>query len=478
MKKLLVLTILSSIVFAGFTQDRVIIPKELQDFGVKYEQPYNSSRDINQTSAPLKNSLYNYEEDIGMTYYDLQSNASMQTRLHVFDDGTMGAVFTFMDEPPNWYTGTGYNYFDGSSWGSFSTEPLEEYRSYWPSYAPYGEDGEIIVSHISGYEVEKGLNLLKRDNKGTGDWDHWIFEGPEGFEDIYFPRIVTGGVNNSVIHLLAITHPGMSIYQGQDPALLYSRSNDGGNTWDPENYVIPLINADLYLGFDFDIYDLHAEGENVAILIGSPKVDFLLLKSTDGGNNWEKTIIWEHPYPFWDSEPTDTFYCVDGSHNLDFNTEGIVHVVFGINRCYGDGEATYWFPAVGGIGYWNETRPGFSNNINALNPYYHPDSELEDGYSLIGWTQDINGNDTIDVLDDWGIYYLGFSSMPQIYIDDMNRIFVVYSSITEGYDNDVQSYRHLWCRFSPNGNWWGQFIHLTSDLSHIFDECVFPSLAN
>ena len=118
-----------------------------------------------------------------------------------------------------------------------------------------------------------------------------------------------------------------------------------------------------------------------------------------------------------------------------------------------------------------------SNNLNSLNPYDHPDSELEDDFSLIGWTQDINGNDTIDVLDDWGTYYMGFSSMPQIVVDDMNRIFVVYSSVTEGYDNDAQSYRHLWARTSPNGDWWGTFHHLTSELIHIFDECVLTSIA-
>jgi len=65
----------------------------------------------------------------------------------------------------------------------------------------------------------------------------------------------------------------------------------------------------------------------------------------------------------------------------------MVHVVFGINKSYSDGTGRFWFPEVGGIGYWNEDRSTFSNNINALNPYNHPDSELEENYSLIGWTQ-------------------------------------------------------------------------------------------
>jgi len=32
--------------------------------------------------------------DIGVTYYDLQSYGSMQNRIHVFDDGTIGAVWS------------------------------------------------------------------------------------------------------------------------------------------------------------------------------------------------------------------------------------------------------------------------------------------------------------------------------------------------------------------------------------------------
>jgi hypothetical protein len=38
--------------------------------------------------------MFHYEEDIGVTYYDLQSYGSMQNRIHVFDDGTIGAVWS------------------------------------------------------------------------------------------------------------------------------------------------------------------------------------------------------------------------------------------------------------------------------------------------------------------------------------------------------------------------------------------------
>jgi hypothetical protein len=466
----------------GFSQKRVMISKEWQNYGVRIDNYVKQNPEEQQLILPLKNSCL-LEEDIGTTYYDLQTMASTQKRIHVFDDGTMGAVWTMgFDYTAFWDRGTGYNYYDGASWGPFPDSIIESNRSGWPEYAPYGENGEIVVSHISGAGEAEGLTLLKRENKGTGDWEELNFLGPPDCEDLKWPRIATGGVSNSVIHLLAVTAPTSNCgfpYQGQEVAILYSRSFDGGGNWNPENYVIPDIDSSYYNGFSADVYEIRADGDNVGILIGDPWIGLLLLKSTDGGDTWTKTIIWDHPYPFWiNGQETDTFYCADGAHSLDFDDNGITHVVFGINRTYSDAAGSYWFPAVDGIGYWNENRPTFSNNLNALSPYGDPGSELEENYSLIGWTQDVNQNGQLDILEDWGRYYLGFSSMPQIIFDESSNILVlVFSSVTETYDNGAQNYRHLWMRGSPNGSWWGAFHDLTNDLSHLYDECVFPSLA-
>jgi hypothetical protein len=469
------------IVIAGFSQHRVMISKEWQNYGIRVNDSYFQNQKGNELKTPYKNSC-DLEEDIGTTWYDLQTHGSNQKRIHVFDDGSMAAVWTLGFDYPNFTgRGTGYNYFNGQNWGPAPGVPLESNRSGWPEYAPYGENGEIIVSHISGANPAEGLTLLKRENKGTGAWEELNFLGPPECDGILWPRIASGGVDHSVIHLLAVTPPSSNCgfpYLGQEIAILYSRSFDGGSTWNPENYVIPLIDSSYYNGFDSDCYDIKAEGDNVGILIGGPWIGLLLLKSTDGGDTWQKTIIWDHPYPFWNGEPTDTFFCADGSHSFDFDNDGMAHVVFGINRSYADAAGSYWFPAVDGIGYWNENRPTFSNNLNALSPYGDPGSELVEDYSLIGWTQDINNNGQLDILDDWGRYYLGFSSMPQIMVDDIGNVFVVYSSVTETFDNGTQNYRRLWARHSLQGEYWGPFYDLTNNPIHIWDECVYPSLAN
>lgn len=473
--------ILSNIL--SFAQQRVMILKEWQNYGIRVDHSVNQTSDEISSKPPYKATNF-LEVDIGNTWYDLQTMSSMQKRLHVFDDGSMASVWMMaFDFSAFFDRGTGYNYFDGLNWGPLPVERLETYHSGWPEYAPYGENGEIIVSHISGEDTVEGLTLLKRENKGIGDWQETNFIGPTNFENILWPRIATEGVDYSVIHLLAITMPESNkklLYKGQDMAILYSRSFDGGYTWNPENYVIPLIDSSYYLGFAPDVYVIKSEGNNVGILIGDMWTGLLLLKSADSGNTWAKTIIWDHPYPLYNNTyPTDTFYCADGSHDFDFDNDGMAHVVFGINRTYcDDGGSYYWFPAVGGIGYWNEDRPTFSNNLNALSPYGDPGSELEENYSLIGWSQDVNNNGQLDILDDWGRYYVGFSSMPQITVDDIGDILVVYSSVTENLDNGLQNYRHLWGRISYNGEYWGPFYGLTSNALHIWDECIYPSLAS
>jgi hypothetical protein len=484
MKRILLLTLALGIVLFGYSQQRAIAPAELRNQAVKVQKPITETMNFsNEALAPVAQKLLTpMEETFANTYYDLQSNSSSPcSRIFVYDDGTVGAVFTFgLGFTAFADRGTGYNYFDGNSWGPWPTARIEPLRTGWPSYSAWGENGEINVSHYSG-AATAGLAFSKRANKGTGTWQFFDFHSPEPAAEYLWPRMTTGGVDHSVIHTIALTMPvanGGTIYQGLDGALLYSRSDDGGATWDPQHLLIEGISSSYYNKISADAYDIKAQGNNVAILYGDSWEDLGLLKSTDGGFTWTKTLIWECPYPFWTTgTATDTFYCADGSQNLAFDQSGMVHVVFGINRAYSDGSSQYWFPLVDGLGYWNESRPTFSSAKNALNPYGDPGTELIEDYSLIGWSQDINNNGTWDILGDVGLYYVSPSSMPQILIDDNNEIYVVFASITETYNNGTQDYRHLWARYSPNGEFWGKFVDLTSDLIHIFDECVFPTIA-
>ena len=436
-------------------------------------------------SVYSQQSLLYEEEIIGNSWYDLQSNGSSQNRLYVFEDGIIGATWTLSVGPSSSYPdrGTGYNYFDGINWQDWPTERIESDRTGWPSYAPWGEEGEIVLAHYSGADYD-GLVFSSRPDKGTGEWSHADFFGPPGHEGLLWPRMVTGGDSHERIYLIALSRPttnGGEPYQGLDGALLYSLSTDGGQSWSIQNEILPGMDSTLYDKITGDYYAwAEPQGDVVAFVTGSWEHDLFIMKSTDGGLTFQKTIIWDNP---WNSQTTgNSFYCPDGSMHAVIDNSGKVHVAFAVTSVtFSPADSIWYHPdSVDGIVYWNEAMETFSENPNALNPNLHPESELVIDYNLIGYMQDINGDGQLSLAMENGLYAnRGISTWPQIVIDNLNRLFLVYSSVTETYDNVIQNYRRIWIRSSLNGGAsWGPFYHFAEDDStSIFTEYSFPSCA-
>jgi len=485
MKKLLLFTMALSFVFVSVAQKRALPPQEALSLTVKKERkaPVKDGAALNKQYKPGQKSMTMLDQStLGVSTYDLQSNRSPQNRIWVYEDGTMAAVWTHdQDASGNSNNrGTGYNYFDGTEWGEMPTGKIEPYKTGWPSYSKYGENGEMFVVH----HMTDGLAYGIRETKGEGDWTMAIQAGPTGAVDISWPRGTTSGENNEIIHFISVTYQD---YLGQASCLLYSRSTDGGMSWDPENYNFDDLGPDEYYEVGGDCYDWAIpNADKLAFLVGDKwGLDLALMISDDEGESWDKSVVWESPYPVDPGMPTDTFYCADGTHHLAIDNDGLIHVAFGIQRIQIDdftaGSYTN-FPLVEGIVYWNENRPAFSSNVNALNPYGHPDSEVVEDYSYVGWMQDIDGDGEVTIVDPLNAaeYQSGFSSQPQLTIDDQNRIYLLYSSITETFVNapGTQNYRHIWARGSADGgDTWGEFTDLQTDIIYYFDECVFPSVA-
>lgn len=441
-----------------------------------------SSAHSQKSNNTLKSSLFD-ETLIGTTWYDLQSNSALSNRIYYFPDGTISAVWT-MGFQPTAFTdrGTGYNYFDGVSWDDPPTERIESERCGWPSIAAWGANGEIVVSFIPQMDTY-GLLFNKRINKGQGVWEEFTWQGPPpDNEFVLWPRLTTSGDNNENIHLLCVTDP-MHPYMGQDLALLYNRSTDSGLTWDIQWEILEGTGIDYYLGFWADQY-IWAEPRDsvIAFAVVDLWKDMFIMKSTDHGLNWEKIMVWEHPYPFFNSNftiMTDTLWVPDKSADIAIDNEGKVHLVCGLTRvCHIEPGYSYDFwPLTDGIAYWNEDMPPFEapNQHDALDA---EDVLIED-YNLVGWSQDIDGNGIIDLLDEVMTYpSLGLSTMPSLSIDDDNNIFLAYSATTEGYDNQLYNLKHIWLRgYSSGAQAWGEFLDIDSSLIHIFDECIYPVIA-
>lgn len=420
------------------------------------------------------------ETQIGMTVYDLQSNTFLDNRIHRYEDGTMGAVWTMGFEASSFpERGTGYNYFNGTSWGAEPTLRLETFRAGWPSYSPWGPAGEIVACHDFGASE---LYLLSRETKGTGDWSESKFIYTNGPPALSWCRVITSGENNEYIHLISNT---VDEYLGQPAGLVYSRSMDGGETWDPENIVLDGTGADDLFDIGADDYTMTARGNTVCILIGGWTTDLIYMRSDDNGDSWEKVVVWEHPYELWDPAVTytDTFFCNDNSAQMCIDYDGHAHVVFGIARGISSESLTGWYiaPEYDGIAYWNDEMDAFSNDINALAPPQlgYSGTEMVTDYNYIGWMQDVDGDGLVTLDGIFTYREVGNSTMPTITVDEQGRRFVFFASCTETYvytaGTEPVNYRHIWGRAYDNGSW-GDFMDITGGISHVFDECVYPQL--
>ena len=417
---------------------------------------------------------------IGTTWYDLQSNSTMMQRIFAYDDGTIGATWT-MSLQSNWSDrGTGYNYFDGTDWGPAPTQRVENVRTGWPSYAPYGENGEIICSH----DFAAGELIFSwRENKGEGEWNTFTLDGPEGYNFTAWARMTTSGENRDIIHVISYLPPtqnGGGSYEGLDGAIVYSRSEDGGQTWDPENVILDGMGSDYAKAWGADDY-VWAEPNAgmIAFVAFGGIADGIIMKSDDNGDSWERVTFYESPDPFFDGNGGDLPKCGggDGYNTIAIDDDGVVHVAFGRQIHIDDtpdDNAWSYYPYSDGLIYWNETmEPLDTAQIrNDIIPEDWSELPIYQNGQLAAWTQP-NGDDTLVGI---APYYASLTSMPQMTIHN-GIIQIFYSAVSVGYATEEYNYRHIWGVFTEGDHQWSEQTDYTNDVFHLLSECVFPSLA-
>jgi hypothetical protein len=480
MKKTLLLTLVALFALNLFGQKRALLPAYLRNHAVKAY----TKKDIVPVSqagsvVELNRSKSISEEEIGQTVYDSQTNASDDNRIYLYPDGTIGTTWT-MGLTASAYAdrGAGYNYFDASVWGTIPTARVESIRTGWPSYSKWGTGGEVIVAH-NGTQ----LVMSKRATKGTGTWTQSLIPIPGTGAAPTWPRVCTVG---DTIHILAADD---AVYQGQVEPLFYYRSKDGGATWDKQGVIPAELSpaAGYTQGFGGDVYDwAEPQGNTIAFVVGSPNTNLVLMKSTDGGTTWVKTIIFQHPYPdFVEGSDLigdgvvnlDTPYVADGAHAISLDANGYANVVFGLNRMLNDDTTDAgcsWFPGVGGVAFWKEGDPAFTS----ANP-----DDIDAQCKLIGYLQDLDGSGV--VLDNYtstsiGLYGVGTTSHPQITIGSDGAIYVIFNSLVETMMSTTsgQFYNHIYGRKSTDGgDTWTEFVDLTSGSDHELVECAFPAMS-
>ena len=462
----LILMILALISAAVAQQSPSFTAKKFTTKALKNNLPVKGVETIGSKPASHYTSTKATLEDpsIIVTKYDLQSNSSNQNRLYLYPDNTIGATSQMSHTEAFNDRGTGYNYKTGGNWEIQPTTRVESSKSGWPSYEPLGANGEIFVSH----HMTAGLFICKRDTKGTGAWTETILAGPPSAPDISWPRVVTNGPDRNYVHILCVTYVP---YQGLDYALLYYRSLDGGQTWDIQHMQLDGITSNEYLTIPADTYVwAEPKGDTLCFMVSDSWMDMFIMKSTDNGENWTKTVIWPCPYNKWEGgDTTGTFWCPDGGSAIALDNNGKAHVLAGLQRASGDETgAKFWVPKTDGILYWNEDMPVWPETLD-------PDQLLADG-NLIGWVLDTNVYYVPDA--QIAYYYLSLTGMPSLAIDQYNNIFAVWAGATMMTDPDNFLLRHLYGRgYSATDAGWGEIADLTDDFLYTWSECAYPSIS-
>jgi hypothetical protein len=421
------------------------------------------------------------EDQVGTTNYPLQTNRSTMPRVVYNSDGTISCAWTYSNGAWNTWSdrGTGYNYFNGTSWQAFPTARLENGRTGFTNIVVTGSGAEITNAHNTAAIAQ---HFMLCPAKGTNAWtDNTALIGqPSGWTfGTWWPRMCVGGASGDVIHHIALSAPtglasgGGPYTNGQDGAILYSRSNDGGASFAVQNQVLAPFDETQELGYGGDDYAIDASGDVVAIVAGSAGNDVVLAKSTDGGQTWVKTIVSDIPIALYDWTNMvsdvdgdgigDTLETNDGAMAVIIDNNNMVHVAFGRMRIInstGIADSAFYFPYTQELMYWHE---GMGAPVVVAAPL------------------DLDQNGQLDLPNNpgglsMGTYGTSLASHPSFAVDPQNNIYLGYDAIVENTDDGLsKAFRNIYIIGSADGGTtWSTPFNISDDPTH---EKVYPSLA-
>ena len=521
MKKVLLLSVGLVMGFSAFAQNRVVkAEKAAKATAVKKAV----GNDISNTTSVLDyssqarqsvvtNRALNFEESETMwTYYDLQSNFQVSNRMYQHNNGSVAitATMSHQDNQTVSDRGTGYNFAPNGEM-AFGGMPEvreeanatgEDFRTGWPTIAPYGPTGEILVVH-AGDADHDGLYYWTREVAGEGQWDgpHSI-PNPEGLEgqeypfSLSWPRVATSGENNEIVHVFSASQYNVSsdvIVSG----VFYSRFD--GESWTTQ--WAPLFDSEEHIGiYSADDYSVAANGDVVAVVYSTVfHGHAVMYKSEDNGLTWERNIVWENPHYGcnWETDECsltgeDPVY--SPVHNtVAVGPDGIVHVALSsfpyTHTELGNTFSYYYGRTAEGIGYWNDTR---ENPIETLRLWLDdPENEgyvlhSNDSINFCGWipfyenVMDFNA-DMVYHGDDY-IYamYTTGSSFPALSVDSEGNLALAYSTPdTYRTYNGQYYYRSVAMSYKDvdNEGWSVAVETVMDDFIHMMDEAIFVNAA-
>ncbi len=388
-------------------------------------------------TATKKSSSNSYGEEVGTTYYDLQTNGTMPSRVQMAPNGGITAIWTKGQSvtPSGAARRIGYNYYDpttslwigedtigGAGIGSAS-------RRGWPFLMTNEGPEDVIGSHSPN-----GRHY--RPVAGSGSWQNDLLSNISDSVNSTNPYQTGWGggaaATGDTIHHIAAAY----IYPGDKLlAFKYSRSPDNTNTWDIQDRILPGMDSVIWgntVGNNvYDAFSIDAYGNTVAIVCGGWDQDIHFWKSTDRGETWTHNIIFDFDTLF-------AFRATDGSHqhlNIDeglalaVDYTGQAHIAGGmvgvISPAGQLGGGTTFLPFQSGMVYWNESM-GFN--------HYLDDTLSNDQFILIEYV-DENGdgvNSTPFTFDSVSRFFNhGLLAFPALSISENGEVVLSWSGVRE-----------------------------------------------
>jgi hypothetical protein len=246
--------------------------------------------------------------------------------------------------------------------------------------------------------------------------------------------------------------------------LTYSRSEDGGATWNIIHEQFPWWDSLITTRMYPDQYAIDAKGSIVVITAGGKTNDWVIFKSTDNGTTWSLTVIKAFPVTAYDEFTMTTDTNNDGIADTLLVPDGSMAVVIDLN-----GIAHCWS---GDIGIVDHTPAG------GFEYAYHRSVGLNYWNEYMGNSPPVIITPSVTITNDLAKYGVGVASMPSAGISTYNNLYVCYSGLVEGSSNGGnpdQAFRNISVMAGTIGPTvvWVPPVVLASDN---FLEQVFPCM--
>lgn len=299
---------------------------------------------------------------IGSTYYDLQTNFAMPHRIALHANGAVSATWTTANSDAAGFStrGSGYNFRDASGkWNPSDSSRVENVRTGWANIGVLSNGSVFTIGHDAtngGFYMTKSASATSRPSTTTS-----ILQEPP-----YKPIWARTANNGDVIHLICSYTDSASPGEARAPRrkgifapMVYSRSKDGGTTWDKKHIMLPDYDSTLTNNGGADQYSIDVKGNTVAIVNADLLQGVIAWKSTDGGDNWQRIIVDTFKYAPWTGkvEMLDTPFTNDGTVDVIIDNNNKLHVFFGLGRVLDTDttdESYSFYPGTQGMMHWSE----------------------------------------------------------------------------------------------------------------------------